>query len=310
MTTVLAHVGLHKTGSTWLQSRIFENPESGFVDIASVIGRRELLDLFVRVSDLDFDASVAMGAVAPAVDRARAAGLVPVLSHERLSGYSPAGSFDRVLIADRIRQVFPDVKVLIVVREQVSLIDSMYGQYVTDGGSLGLSRFLRGAPARVGRMPGFDYDIYCFDNLVAGYRRLFGHDRVLALPFEGIQADMPRFLGAIAEFAGVDPWLPDVDESVNARHPVPVQGLRRFVNRFAVRTELSPTGMVHVRHTDELFRRLHPAFERIIPSRWDVRLRRRRIDRIARAVGDRYRVSNQRLAEMIDWDLEALGYPT
>ena len=51
---------------------------------------------------------------------------VPVISHERLSGYPHSGGHDSKEIAHRLAAVFPNAKVVIVIREQKSMILSNY----------------------------------------------------------------------------------------------------------------------------------------------------------------------------------------
>ena len=81
-------------------------------------------------------------------DEVLAAGLVPVLSHERLSRISALG---RLRQSSRSpsgsRRSFLDARILIVVREQRSMILSNYHQYVRDGGACPLARYLPAAAA-------------------------------------------------------------------------------------------------------------------------------------------------------------------
>src|SRR3546814_8368538 len=88
------------------------------------------------------------------------------------------------MIADRLRETFPDARILIVIREQRALIRSMYSQHITDGGTGTLGRFLNRPEPGLGRKPWFDPEVYAFDRLIAYYCGLFGAERVLALPFE------------------------------------------------------------------------------------------------------------------------------
>ena len=69
-------------------------------------------------------------------------GLSPVVSFERFSGNPFSGGYDSKEIADRLVQVFPDARVLVVVREQRSMIVSTYKQYVREGGALPPSKFM------------------------------------------------------------------------------------------------------------------------------------------------------------------------
>ena len=99
---------------------------------------------------------------------------MPVLSHERLSGYPHSGGFDSRAIAERLATVLPGARILIVVREQRSMIHSNYHQYVRDGGACPLHRYLQPPQPSMRRMPGFAAEFFAYDRLVETYRSHFG----------------------------------------------------------------------------------------------------------------------------------------
>ena len=75
-------------------------------------------------------------------------GLSPVVSFERFSGNPFSGGYDSKEIADRLVRVFPDARVLVIVREQRSMIVSTYKKYVREGGALPPSKFMRPPTSR------------------------------------------------------------------------------------------------------------------------------------------------------------------
>jgi hypothetical protein len=82
----LLHIGYHKTGSTFLQKRVFPNP--GFSLVAKP---RALSFTFVKSEPFGFDAHAAREALRPGIEEAKENGLMPVLSAERLSGNPHSG---------------------------------------------------------------------------------------------------------------------------------------------------------------------------------------------------------------------------
>lgn len=68
--------------------------------------------------------------------RAAESDSTPVLSAERLSGNPHSGGYDSLQTAKRLHRLFPQAKVLVVVREQTEEILSCYNQYVRAGGVL------------------------------------------------------------------------------------------------------------------------------------------------------------------------------
>ncbi len=180
---LLIHLGFHKTGSTWLYEEIFQSSERGF-SVPVGEPRHRLVQRLVVPDPLFYDPVATANNYAPHLNAAKEKSLSLVLSHERLSGYPSSGGRDRQMIAERLRQTFPEARVLIVLREQRALIRSMYSQHITDGGVESIGRYLKTPEPGLGRKPSFSLCLYEFDRLIEHYRQLFGPDRVLVLPFE------------------------------------------------------------------------------------------------------------------------------
>lgn len=303
---ILIHIGYHKTGSTYLQDHCFQ-PINGY---SSNIGgsRARIVKDIAFPDNFSFDHTICRRLYLPYIEAARDKSLRFVLSHERLSGYPPSGSYDRMLIADRLVRTFPAARILIVVREQVSLIRSMYSQYITDGGDLSLDRFLEAPEPQLGRMPGFRLEVYEFDLLIRHYQELFG--RVLVLPFEMMVRDLEGFVCRITEFMEMPPPTSVPKVVTNSRRPATMQVVQRLANRLMSNNELSRGGIVRIPHFARRFARMQPIFARLTPQSFDDRLSSN-IDRNIRAfVADHYRDSNNRVIELTGLDLRIFGYMT
>jgi hypothetical protein len=132
-----------------------------------------------------------------------------LLSNEALSGPPFAGVIERGLdhrspIIANLRAVFPDARVIIVLRRQDTFVRSLYRQYVKSGGTDTIRRYLgldgRHLPAMtLDRFEFSTYLRYLFECFPAG---------VLVLTFEEFVSDQPRFLSRFCEFVGTD--IPDV----------------------------------------------------------------------------------------------------
>jgi hypothetical protein len=255
-----------------------------------------------------FDAKEMRRRYAPFVARAEAQNLHFVLSHERLSGYPPSGGYDRVLIAQRLQATFPGARVLIIIREQISLIRSLYSQYITDGGDLSLARFLDTPEPQLGRMPGFRLEVYEFDRLIAYYQQLFGADRVLVLPFEAMFGDLPAFLRSITDFMALPPPVSMPTVVTNRRRPVPMQTMQRLGNRLFSNNELSRGAWFAIPRFPRRFGAFEHAFHALTPGRLETALYARLGRRIREFAGDHYGESNHRTSSLIGVDLKAYGY--
>jgi Sulfotransferase family len=209
---VLVHVGLARTGTTWLQKHIFANSPHLFtpadpslppMERAKQLGRRLCKDGGERlVNELDFDIAAFRrecdAILVPAGQRA-------VISSERLSGSVLSGGFDRAILARRIKAVFPEARILLVIREQRALLMSMYIQYLKYGGWHTIRDFVD--PPSDGRLPCFAPSYLMYDRLIGLYQETFGKENVLVLPYELFASAIEDYVGAICAFIGI-PELP------------------------------------------------------------------------------------------------------
>jgi hypothetical protein len=234
---VLLHLGLHRTGSTWLQQRVFDGRDGRPTPI--VPDRAESARRIVLAREEDFDADAVRRWLADRLDAVRNAGGVPVLSNERFSGNPHSGWFDAQRTFDRLAAVLPEAKVLLVLREQRDLVRSLWLQYVRIGGPASLRDYLRAPEHGDHRAPCFDPSFLRFDRLVESLDRRFGRDRILAIPYDRLRRDPRDFLDRIGAFLGTPIPIPDrPDERVYASPGFVAASLQRRVNFWCVRSTL------------------------------------------------------------------------
>jgi hypothetical protein len=181
----IVHIGYHKTATTWFQQSVYPAATSHhFVARARV--QAALLD----PPGLAFDPERARALLNEGGD-----GRPLLLCEENLSGYIHNGGLHGFLppaVAERIRAVFPDARIVIFVRSQAEMAAACYLQYVRGGGTHSVRRylfpeaFLTGAIAQKFKVPRFAFDHLDFDRLVARYDLLFGHENVHVYPYEAL----------------------------------------------------------------------------------------------------------------------------
>lgn len=196
--SLLIHIGYHKTASTWLQKTVFK-PENGFFQPFEL---HELYENVVLPNALSFECWRVQGELETRLSSAPEGVLIPVLSHERLSGDPYAGSRDSKEIGNRLHSSFPNAKVLIVVREQFELISSLYKTYIVHGGKAKLEDFIRPKSRQANLNEWFDFKTYCYDKLIEHYIGLFGRDNVLVVAYEDLKNDNQRFFNVLCKFSG------------------------------------------------------------------------------------------------------------
>jgi hypothetical protein len=182
------HVGLHRTATTWWQQELFAaHPALALVNDHVRPWRDPVLRSLVAVSDRSFDAARTRAAWAVHPGRPGDGDeRVPVLSAERLSGHPFSGGVDALAIAGRIVAAFPQARVVIGIREQVSWLVSLYGQMVREGYPGTIREFAFGSRWKGS---GFGLDYLLLDRLVEAYLDGLGPARVLVVPVEDLRQD-------------------------------------------------------------------------------------------------------------------------
>jgi hypothetical protein len=197
------HVGFHKCGSTTLQGALFSrhpqiaNLGEPHEDPSALEAIRGILQSCSanprKHRDLDLDRSrhlwqQALAKVAP--------GKVPVFSKETLTMsefYTRPGD-DR--IPERLRSVVGPAKIIIVVRHQIRLIESLY-LYQAKGARYEAAEHWLGERDD-------DLHLYRYDTMVNAFVQHFGRENVAVLLFEELKTDAASFARQACNFIGVD----------------------------------------------------------------------------------------------------------
>lgn len=310
MAAPLIHIGYHKTGSTWLQRNLFVNAAQGY---CTPWGRLTVIQSdLVTPNALDFHPDAVRDRLAPRLEQAGREGLVPVITSERLSGSPHSGGFDSAMLARRLQAVFPEARILIVIREQRSAIRSSYGQYVKEGGAVSLRRYLRPPKQGVARFPAFERSHFRYDRLIRLYLELFGPERVLALPFEWFRAEPEAFLEAIGAFAGVRATqrlseLP-LGQSPNRSYSALCAPLLRRWNWLTADDRMNPSAVWPHARLHAFGRRGVFWFDDHFLRFWADPLERAWRAEIERLCADYYDESNRRTAQLVHHPLDGFGY--
>ena len=294
----LFHVGYHKTGTTWMQRRLFQ-PEFGY---DPVMDHDDVSTHIVRPHRFAYDPG-ALAALIPA--RASDPALVPVISSEIMSGHPFWGGRESYDLANRIHEAVPDARILLTIRAQIPAITSVYMQYVRRGGRLPIRDFYVGE-----RSVGYDrFDPIHFEyhHLVGHYQKLFGADRVHVLTQERLASDPDGFVASLAEFTQnpLHGKTPSTAREGVSEAEVSTPILRR-INHFRREAagldpvlDLTPLALLAYRGVGWGFRR--PFMKRLLGARKPVR------KAATELFAGRFAASNQALLSMCP-DLELPGY--
>jgi hypothetical protein len=301
---LLIHIGYHKTGTTWLQNRLFNNETLGFY---SPWGSQSHLAIehFVICNPFRFDPSAASAAFKPGIDEAHRKGCAPVITHEDLCGYPVYGRYYGKETLERLHAAFPKAKIVVGIREQTASIVSHYRQYIRQGGHRTITDFF-GDPGKTGFAPICRPDHFEYNLIISHCMKLFGKEDVLVLPLEMLRENPELYLNSIYQFSDLDTeGMPEMTLS-NVGWGGFTLTVSRSFNSFnfgeadwsKTRQSLSfRVASKTLQFIDRLTPRfIHKRFERGIACRAED------------LCGDYYAKSNREVAEITGLPLRELGY--
>lgn len=270
------HIGFPKTGTTFLQNIVFPQVKS-----LACLGKpytislayRDVLHELITTPDLEFSPEYfreKIGAL-NSTHTSRIRNHIKLISFELLSGFMYRAD-NAKQIADRLRAIFDRAKILMTIREQKSIIESIYKYYVLAGGPLTFQDFLNRrklSPCvdefRTRHMLlKFKYHL-----LIQHYFRLFGKENVLVLPFELLRRNPNDFLNRMLTFFEVENCsINDIQKESNVGLSYYSTSLLRIMNLF-VSTPYSTSPLFNMLDINFFYRkviqRLDKAVFRRIP---------------------------------------------
>ncbi len=305
---LLLHIGYHRTGSTWIQRVFF--PFHPSLELAFT--HEEVYKNLVRPNSFDFSPLDAVDSFFKRIEAIQEAGKIPVISSEILCGSPFTGGRESKEIAGRLFEVFPGAKILIVIREQISMITSTYKQFVHGGGTGSLGQFLN-PPKNSFSYPWFSRDHFYYDRLVSHYNSLFGEQNVHVVCFEELRKNEIEFYDDLLEITGIEKLTDDLKETllaVRSRSSMnkSLSDIGVIFKRLANRFVLSPTNPYPLLAIPRANRTSWSILHRIDSFLFN-RFKSRFISkRITREMGDCFVESNGRLQSIIGKDLGPFGY--
>lgn len=241
MSKIVLHIGLHKTATTSLQGQFFPACE-GLNALTTLNPKvRKFIEEVTRRDPLFFDPARAKAIISSQFISSK----VNILTNESLSGPPYAGVIEAGLdhrspVLTNLSNVFPDAKVILVLRRQDALAKSFYRQYLKSGGTRNVRRFYGFEPDK--GPPLMCLDRFYFFKYVEAVVSTF-KSGVLILPFEEFTQNQKYFLGKITDFMEVP--MPDLSlkrENSTRLGPLGME-VSRMVN-YLFRSLLNPAGMV------------------------------------------------------------------
>ncbi len=221
---IILHVGLGKTGTTFLQKKVFPFIENNFyggvfTQTPSVLDK--ISDLIYK-NDMKFYKSIEIENTKNKVNN-----FVQTLKEENII-YSDEGfvaqpyykNSNNNNVNNAIKQIFPNAKIFFVFRKQSDWIYSYYchlskvgkfNNYTSLDNYMG---YKQGVFTKNGHL---DINQLNWGIIYNKYAKLFGENNVLAIPYELMKEAPVEFLSKFYEFFGIESYYPESFEKVNAR---------------------------------------------------------------------------------------------
>ncbi len=286
----LIHIGYQKSASTLLQRSVFAT----HADI-HLVEPKALTRRIVFHDDNDLDIEAIRGLARDGLDDAR----VNLYSDEGLSGWG--FHFNYARLARRLHAIFPDAKIIIIIRNQIGFLESLYRHKLHFGYGFTPERFVNTYCRHHNVLHGIQ-----FSRVIAEYRNLFENVFVELMERLTSPAHAAACLTRLCSFAGVDsePLDPATLTPVNVGMSPLSVSLTRVLNRVSA---------TKVQGFDNA--RIYNLWR----YRWS-----RRIDAVSRLVGlkdtfefperlkesirEHFEVDNELLSDMFEFDIRAFGY--
>jgi len=223
------HVGDFKTGTTWLQNHIFPGcPDIEYLGDPFYSDQVELaVNKLLYLRDLDFDADSLrkeFEEVIPKTSKKIGISREAFTATDYLTGENARRT------AERIKAVFGEVQILYVIREPVSMLKSLYSQYVKMGGVSNIKEFFLDPYSRESLL-----DRLCYSKNIQMYYEIFEQKNVLVLTHDELKANPVAFAEKINCFLGISIPISLVkvrNEEVNKSLSVYGMFFSRFFNIF------------------------------------------------------------------------------
>jgi hypothetical protein len=237
MKNVYLHLGMPKTGTTFLQARYFpylKGIRYGGKDMMALIDRIIYTNpIFLDLKRTEQEAQ----SILSNIDEESL-----LISHERLFGNMLRNYEDNVYLTGCLKVVFPEAKLIIVIRRQDELVESIYKQTLQSYYHQKVSSFLNYRDKTFGDscdqlgLPNLDVKQLNLHRYVQNYVEHFGRDKVAVLPYELLRHDQRGFLERLAATLNVEPFYPANNYQENRSYSWLSCKIALLLNRF-VRVE-------------------------------------------------------------------------
>lgn len=227
---IVIHLGMPKTATTFLQWNVFH-----YMDV------NYLWHIFHKAwikNIIHYDKKLDLKKAKNKIQKHLKKDKINLLSEENLYTDYLVKKDDRFIILDRIKQIFPEAKIIFGIRNKQEILISWYKQYVATGGTQGYEYFLKNHM----NQKKLDYEEY-LEKLYEYY----GKNNVFIYKLEDIKKNQEQVIREMSEFIGI-PFPKDYNRKPsNVGYSLETLKASLIINRM-FRTKLNPYGIIPFPH--------------------------------------------------------------
>ena len=232
---VTIHIGLPKTGTKYLQNNIFDKIENVYYMkwdefyfthvflmlnyLNSYVQKEEVKQKIEHYYDTFDDYHL-------------------LISDESITTAWAYGK-NLYTTAKALKYIFPEARILLSLREQYPILESLYCQAIREGAWLSVNSFIRYDERfnifnRIEHTtyPHIDVDYFKYDDIIDVYKKEFGSDSIKILLYEKFKYDSETYIRDLSNYFNEDINLNSISSPVNVRPGVIELFLLKILNRF------------------------------------------------------------------------------
>jgi hypothetical protein len=228
MVKQIAHIGYPKTGTYWFRNNLYFRLQK-----YEIIQNSTIQQAIITVNALKFSAEEAQEMLKNYL------GKDIIIDFHGFIGTTHAFGASGYLTKEhcsRLKDVFGDIHIVLMLRNQIDLIDSHYKQHIIEGGTYSTNKYLnfRSNFSFINALMLFDKDHFDFYTQVKFQQKLFGKDNVHVYFFEEFSENPELFCKKMFDDLGITEFPDNVDYSIsNGSLPMSYYRILRFLNRFS-----------------------------------------------------------------------------
>lgn len=253
------HIGFPKTASTYLQTKVFPNIKN-----INYANNEEYVNKWLgKLRSFDTSYFKDKFNLYEKLESEYGENQKTLISKEGLVGNPFANFSDNTAIAHTLKNSFPEAKILVIIRKQDDLLNSLYSLYLKFGGRKKIKDFLFYGENgfthsglytwdnRDPALPPLGVSPHCLSyyHIILNYIEIFGRENIKILPYELLRYNQDNFFTEIADFLECPDLKIIVDNTpVNRNKMGGSVKFIRFINRFA-RVENNSIGFIPIDKT-------------------------------------------------------------